>query len=176
MRRAVQSWKDKIAAQTADGKRRMEALLADQAQELRAFQAEQGGLARGFNRTPRQAIRGVLDASPVLKVRAGPRPQGLPRDVALRRKRIVDRHRSEIVALNAECEIEMKRIEERREADVAAKRAAVINIKGQLNQTVSFSCIPTIEELSRKPTASSKVRPGAVVRLLLKPPSTVRES
>jgi hypothetical protein len=175
LQRAVQTWKDKIAAQMAEGKRRMEALLAHHVQELRAFQTEHGGLARGFSGTPRQALRGILNGSPVLKVRVGRRPQELPSDIALKRKRIVDRHRSEIMALNAECENEMRRIEERRDADIAAKRAAVVTIKGELNQTVSFSCIPTMEELSRRPTASSKVRPGAVVRLLLKPPRALRE-
>jgi hypothetical protein len=83
----------------------------------------------------------------------------------------VDRHRSEIVALNAECEVEMRQIEERRDADVAAKRAAVVVIQGKLNQTASFSSRPTIQDLSRTPMASSKVRPGVVVRLLLRPPS-----
>jgi hypothetical protein len=138
LRFAHRHWKAKISAEQEAAGRRMNELLERQAKQIQGFQAEFG--VTRFLPTTRQHVDAVNDSADSSIFKARPirlltqvtKIDRLPVDVPFKRKRLIDKHKMETCALNAECEKKIAGVEERRGSAIGMKKSAVERLKTEL--------------------------------------------
>jgi hypothetical protein len=149
----------------------MERLLARHALELRLFEEEND--LTSFSRSAPQFIEAVsnTDDPSLYRVKnpsfgAGTslalrKPfQKARTDVAQLRRRMISRHKLEIMTLNTECASTVRALQQSREMDLAQKRAVLQSLRSDSDPEVSDDGVSGEVE--------APVRPSRVIRLSLR--------
>ncbi|OHS99951.1 hypothetical protein TRFO_33516 [Tritrichomonas foetus] len=129
LRNAVSEWKQKVLKLKANSKQKMEQLLAKHADELSSFD-KINGFGR-MNTSPQLLeLIDIQNMEPsVYRVRtiSSQKRTNTPNQFRTaefnnKRKKLVERHKHEIIALNTECAMSLKALEEKRDADIEMKK------------------------------------------------------
>jgi hypothetical protein len=174
LRSAARGWKLRVDEERTAGQRRMEQLLERQAAQNEEFQSTYG-CARFLQSAPAQRLDvvencgspSILKAKPIRVLTGLTKVDRLPDDIALKKKRMVDRHKLEICALNTELEQKMAHLQERRDTDVALKRAAVDRLHAELG--IRGAPIDPVcdDDVSAPPRNLERGKPGRLVRIVI---------
>jgi hypothetical protein len=177
LRTAVCGWKLRIDEERMQGQRRMERLLERHAAQNEEFQSTYA-CARFLQSAPVQYLdvvescgsSSVLKAKPIMVLTGLAKVDRLPDDIALKKKRMVDRHIFEICALNTELENRIAQLMERRDIDIARKKATVDRLKAELClRGAAIDPLPACEDLSATPRNFERGKPGRLVRVAVGP-------
>jgi hypothetical protein len=168
---AAADWTQRLNRECEEFKASMERLLARHASELRVFEREND--IPSFLHSAPQFMEAVLNAEDPSLYRAKNPSIGAGTSLTLRtpfqkaradvaqlRKRMINRHKLEIMTLNTEYTTTVREMENGRQADLAQKRAAL--------QTLRNESEPEISDEGPGREAAAPARPSRVIRLSLR--------
>lgn len=155
---SLDEWSQKIELERAEGRQRMEQLLRGHAAERDEFNREHG--VKRLSMTAPLVIEAVRkDGSPgVYRTKIGRTPcKVLSGAAAEASRKLSERQKREIIALDAQCRARVRHLEELRKADLAGKRANVEALAAQL-QAEPRILIPDGSDETRRQGTSTKIR------------------
>ena len=130
----VREWNRRIATAKLDAKHRMEDLLAEHTKELESFNRENGMERLNWTSPQFIELNFGLSGDGVYKAKINTLRRPCNDELSMKRKNMINRHKMDIVALNEESEASLQRLEERRQQDIAVRRAKVDYLASQLHE------------------------------------------